>query len=106
MMTQIRQNVTSGKWAVAMVGHKGWRRDAAIGDGITAALNALLTRCDTKEEAERLAAELNDAQPAVLPGSQDVPVYEARRYAKTDYLSRQAREQNGGRDCDRCIIHL
>jgi hypothetical protein len=105
-MTTIKQNVNSGKWAVAMVGYKGWRRDAAIGDGITSALSALVTRCDTKAEAEQIAAELNAAQPAILPGTPDVPVYAAQRYAKRDYLSRQAYEQNGNRDCDRRIIHL
>ena len=106
MTTTINQNVTSGKWAVAIVGYKGWRRDAAIGDGITSALNALITRCETKAEAEELAAALNAEQPSILPGSPDVPVYEARRYAKSDYIGRQAREQNGNRDCDRRIVHI
>lgn len=105
-MSKINQNVTSGKWAVAMTGYKGWHRESAIGDGITAALNALVTRCETKAEAEAIAAELNAAQPSVMPGSQDVPVYEACKYNKADYIGRQAREQNGNRDCDRRIIHL
>ena len=105
-MKTINQNVTSGKWAVAQVGWRGWRRDAAMGDGITSALNALLTRCETKEEAVALAAELNDEQPPVRAGSNDVPVYEARPYRKADYIGRQAREQNQSRDCDRRIIHL
>lgn len=106
MTTAIQQNVTSGKWAVAMVGYRGWRRDSALGDGITSALNALLTRCETRQEAEELAASLNAEQPSVLPGLKDVPVYDARLYAKADYIGRQAREQNGNRDCDRRIIHL
>lgn len=106
MTTTIRQNVTSGKWAVAIVGYRGWMRDAAIGDGITSALNALITRCGTAAEAHELADALNAEQPAILPGSPDVPVYEARRYAKSDYIGRQAREQNGSRDCDRRIVHL
>jgi hypothetical protein len=89
---------------VAIVGYKGWRRDAAIGDGITGALNALVTRTATKEEAERLADELNADQPSIMPGTPDVPVYEVRRYVKSDYISRQAREQNGNRDCDRRIV--
>ena len=105
-MTTIKQNVTSGKWAVAMVGYRGWMRDSAIGDGITSALNALLTRCETQQEAEELAASLNAEQPSVMPGSNDVPVYEARRYAKSDYIGRQARDLNGNRDCDRRIVHL
>ncbi len=105
-MTKIKQNVTSGKWAVAIVGYRGWMRDSAIGDGITSALNALVTRCETKKEAEILAAALNAEQPAILPGSQDVPVYEARLYAKSDYIGRQAREHNGNRDADRRVVHL
>lgn len=106
MATAIKQNVTSGRYAVAIVGYRGWRRDAAIGDGITSALNALVTRCQTKAEALALAGELNAAQPAIMPGSQDVPVYECRKYDRADYLSRQAREQNGNRDCDRRIVNL
>lgn len=103
---KINQNVSNGKYAVAMIGYRGYRREAAIGDGVTSATAALLTRCETMEEAEKIAAELNYSQPAVRPGSQDVPVYAAMKYAKGDYLSRQAREQNGSRDADRRIIHL
>lgn len=106
MTTTIRQNVTSGKWAVAITGWRGWRRDAAIGDGITSATAALVTRCETKAEAVELAAALNGEQPTILPGTPDVPVYEARRYNKSDYIGRQARLQNGNRDCDRRIVHL
>ena len=87
-----------------MVGYRGWRRDSAIGDGITAATSALYTRCATKNEATLLAKELNDALPSVIPGSQDVPVYEAIPYKKLDYISEQDR-RNGDRDCDRRIIH-
>lgn len=105
-MTKINQNLTSGKWAVAIVGYKGWCQSMAIGDGITSALNALITRCETKVEAVELAAALNAEQPSILPGRPCVPVYEARRYAKSDYIGRQAREQNGNRDCDRRIVRL
>ena len=55
---------------------------------------------------EEIAAELNAAQPRVMPGSQDVPVYSAMKYAKSDYIGRQAREQNGNRDADRRVIHI
>lgn len=104
MTTTIKQNVTSGKHAVALVGYSGWRRESAIGDGVTKATMALVTRCGSKTDAARIAKALNDAQPGVLPGSKDVPVYEARKYAKTDYLSQQDR-RNGDRDCDRRIVH-
>ena len=102
----ITQNVSSGKWAVAMVAWHGWMREDAIGDGITSALSALVTRCDTEDEAKTLAAALNDEQPTVMPGGKSVPVYGAMKYAKRDYIGRQAREQNGNRDADRNIIHL
>lgn len=105
-MATITQNVTSGRWAVAITGYRGWRRDAAIGDGITRATAALVTRCETKAEATELADALNGEQPAILPGTPDVPVYEARRYDRADYLSRQDRRQNGSRDCDRRIVQL
>jgi hypothetical protein len=104
--TTSKQNLTSGKYAVALVGYRGWGRDSAIGDGIKAALRALVTRCGTMAEAEAMAARLNEAQPLVLPGSQDVPVYEARRYHRDDYISRQDLAQAGGRDCDRRIAGL
>lgn len=101
----ILQNVTTGRYAVAMVGYRGWRRDSAIGDGITSALNALVARCATMAEAEEIAEAMNAEQPHAMPGSKDVPVYEARKYAKSDYIGRQAREQNGNRDADRRVIH-
>lgn len=101
-MTTITQNLTTGRYAVALVGYRGWRRDSAIGDGITSATSALVTRCATKAEAAAIARDLNDAQPCVMPGSQDVPVYQALAYHRTDYLSRQDRD-NGNRDVDRRI---
>ena len=101
-MAEFKQNLTNGPWAVAVVGYRGWRRDSAIGDGITSALSAVLTRCRDRREAEVLAASLNAEQPTILPGTPDVPVYEARRYVQSDYLSRQAREQ-GGADMRRFI---
>ena len=100
------QNITSGKWAVALVGYKGWRRDSAIGDGITSALNALVTRCETREQAEAIVSELAARLPAIMPGSQDVPEYEVRLYRKADYISAQARQYNGNRDADRRIVRL
>jgi len=102
----IKQNVTSGRWAVAMVGWSGWHRTAAIGDGITTARSALLTRCETQEEATSLAAALNAEQPAVRAGSNDVPVYKAVPYRKLDYLGKQAVQRHQTRDCDRNIIHM
>lgn len=102
---ELKQNLGSGKWAVALVGWSGWCRQMAIGDGITRATIALVTRCETSDEAERIAAELNDAQPGVLPGSPDVPVFESRKYDKMDYISDQDR-RNGSRNCDRRIASL
>lgn len=93
------QILDKGKWAVAVVGMRGWMTDYAIGDGITSATASLRTRCDTKEQAEKLAEEWNDAQPGVLPGSPSVFVYEARRYDRNDYFCRQSAK----RDCDRRI---
>lgn len=99
------QNITSGKWAVALVGYKGWRRDSAIGDGITSAQCALVTRCESRQHAEAIVAEMTAKLPAVLPGSQDVPEYAVRAYRRTDYLSRQDL-RNGSRDADRRIVRL
>ena len=106
MAIKVPQNVSSGRYAVALVGFRGWRRDSAIGDGITAATMALVTRTETQAEADRLAAELNDAQPGVLPGSPDVPRYEAGRYNKTDYIGQQNRDRGQTRDCDRRICDM
>lgn len=102
MATTIQQNLSTGRYAVALVGYRGWRRDSAIGDGITSATSALVTRCRTKAEAVRIAAELNESQPSVMAGSPDVPVYQALPYRRDDYLSRQDRA-NGSRDVDRRI---
>jgi len=97
----IKQNLTSGQWAVAMTGYRGWRRTSALGDGITSAHNALITRCESRAEAEQLAARLNDG-PSMMPGQPDVPEYDARRYRRDDYLSRQSL-RFGSRDIDRRI---
>lgn len=99
------QNITSGKWAVAIVGYKGWRRDSAIGDGITSAQCALVTRCESRQQAEAIVAEMTATLPAVLPGSHDVPEYAVRAYRRTDYLSRQDL-RNGSRDADRRIVRM
>lgn len=100
----VKQNISNGRWAVAWDGYQGWRRSAAIGDGITRATMCLVTRCGSRAEAEALARALNDAQPGVLPGSQDVPTFGAYPYQKRDYMGRQAIQQNGARDCDRRIL--
>lgn len=95
------RNYSSGKWAVAVVGMRGWGSDYALGDGITAALQSLWTRCQTPEEAEGLARRLNDAEPAVLPGSPMVFVFECLPYNKLDYIGSQNRNRDQTRDCDR-----
>lgn len=105
-LTQARQNITSGRWAVAWIGMRGWRRYAAIGDGITRATACLVTRCGAKAEAQALAEALNDAQPGVLPGDPDVPAFECRPYVQRDYIADQAWNQNGQRDCDRRIMSV
>lgn len=97
------KNVSRGKYAVAQTGWRGWRNSALIGDGITLAINALLTRCDTMADANRIAAEMNALHKEPRPGSPSIPVYAAKKYVKTDYLSRQDR-RNGDRDCDQRII--
>jgi hypothetical protein len=89
----------AGRYAVALIGTRGWNRDSAIGDGITSAHNALVSRHETRESAEAEARRLNEAQPHVMPGTQDVPVYDARPYRMDDYLSRQDR-LNGRRRSD------
>lgn len=96
-------NLSSGRWAVARVGMKGWDRDFAIGDGITSAGMALLTRCPTSKEATALADAWNDAQPNVLPGSPSVFIYAARKYVRHDYIDSQNIGRNQCRDCDRRI---
>lgn len=93
------QVLDRGRWAVACVGMQGWRQHMAIGDGITAALCALRTRCETREEADDLARQWNDAQPGVLPGSRSVFVYEARPYRKLDYIGSQNIGRGQTRDC-------
>lgn len=103
MATTTTRNLSSGRWAVALVGWRQWRQDAAAGDGITTALHALVGRYDTREEAEAEAARLNDAQPGTPPGAPSVPEFDARPYRVDDYLSRQQREQGQRRACDRRI---
>lgn len=102
----LNQNLTSGRWAVAIVGYREWRRESAIGDGITSALSALVTRCDSREEAEALAASLNAEQPAILPGTPAVPEYAAVQFDRSRFIGRQAREQNGIRSCDMRVVDL
>ena len=99
------QNLSNGRFAVACVGYRGWRRDSAIGDGITAATMALVTRCETMAEAEAIAQARNDAQPGVMPGDH-VPVFEAVRYRKQDYIGSQNAGRGQTRDCDRRIYRL
>lgn len=91
--------MNTGRYAVALIGTQGWRRDGAIGDGITTAQHALVSRHSTRQAAEAEARRLNDAQPHVMPGTPDVPVYDARVYRMDDYLSRQDR-LNGRRRAD------
>lgn len=98
------RNLSSGRWAVACVGMRGWMQDMAIGDGITSALQSLFTRCETREEAEKLAEELNEAEPGVMPGSPSVFVFEAMPYKKTDYIGSQNRDRGQTRDVDRRIF--
>ncbi len=102
----MKQNVSQGNWAVAIVGYRGWMRDSAIGDGITTARSALITRVPTNEEADTIVARLTAALPSVLPGSPDVPVYAAVPYRRTDYIGRQQLECDGARDHYRRIVHL
>ena len=96
-------NLSTGRYAVALVGYRGWGRDSAIGDGITAATMALVTRCETMAEAEDIAQTRNDAQPGIMPGSQDIPVFEAVKYQKLDYIGSQNAGCGQTRDCDRRI---
>lgn len=100
-----RINTGSGKYAVAMTGYRGWQNNMAIGDGITSAQSALITRCETRAEAQKLAEELNDLQASVLPGSDSVPSYSAMPYDITDYLSADAL-RNGHRNADRRIATI
>lgn len=99
----MNQNLSSGKWAVAVVGLRGWMRESALGDGITNALNALVTRMGTRQEAEAVAAKLNSATMAILPGGSDVCVYESRPYRRADYIGSQQLANGQNRDCDRRI---
>jgi|ERR1700753_3218564 len=103
-LAAVKVNLSKGNWAVAVTGMKGWRNDFAIGDGITKALNALVTRTETESEARDLARLLNSAQPEIRPGGQSVFVYEAMEYQKESYLSRQ--DLGLGRDCDRRIARI
>ena len=97
-------NLSSGRYAVACVGSRQWMSSAAIGDGVTSATSALVTRCKTRVEAERIAAELNASQPTLLPGQGFAWVFEAVPYRHTDYIGRQNRERGQTRDCDRRIF--
>jgi hypothetical protein len=97
------QNLSSGRYAVACVGSRQWMRESAIGDGITAATMALVTRCETHETAREIAQALNDAQPAILPGQGFAWVYEAVLYRRNDYIGQQNIDREQTRDCDRRI---
>lgn len=101
------QNLTSGRWAVAVVGRQEWMRRSAIGDGVTSATMSLVTRCETKQEAEELADRLNDLEPGVMPQSgSSAWIFEAVPYKKTDYISGQNVRRSQTRDCDRQIARL
>lgn len=100
----IRVNLTSGNFAVAITGRRGYRTDYACGNGITEALNTLVTRCETREEAEAICAALNDSQPSEKPGCM-IDCHEVVAYRKTDYIGRQNRERGQTRDCDRQCAH-
>jgi len=102
-LEKLPRTLSIGRWAVAIVGMRAWRRDSAIGDGYTTATAALLTRCETEGEAVALAARWNAAQPAVLPGSQAVFVYASMPYRRADYIGRQNLSRYQARDCDRRI---
>lgn len=94
-----------GKYAVAIVGYRGWHDDMSCGDGITAAHNILVSRHETMHAAEAEAARLTAAQKRpIMPGDPSQPIYEARRYAIADYLSEQDRARNGDRPVDRRIV--
>lgn len=99
---RLPRELNRGRWAVAIASSKQWRSSAAIGDGITSAAVALVTRCETRQDAEAIAAAANDLQPGLMPGQGFAWVYEAVRYDIADYLSQQA-QRNGRRNCDRRI---
>lgn len=101
-----KQNIDNGRWAVAIVGSKQWMSEAAIGDGITTATMSLVTRCQSKAEAEELADKLNDLEPGLLPGQGFAWVFAAVKYTKTDYISRQNVQRGQIRNCDRRIARL
>lgn len=100
----IRVNVSSGRWAVACIGSKQWMSEAAIGDGITSATSSLVTRCETREEAESLAEKMNDLEPGILPGQGFAWVFAAVKYSKSDYIGSQNWDRNQRRDCDRRLF--
>lgn len=85
------RNTASGRWAVAFDGIDQWRCSMAIGDGITKASMALVTRTETKAEAERIAERLRDMQPGLMPGRGAAYSVCVVRYCRRDYVSRQDR---------------
>ena len=97
------RNLTSGSWAVAISGMRGWCQDMAYGDGITTAFHALVERYVTRVQAVAEADRLNAMQPAVMPGGSSVMVFEARRYRRADYIGSQNLARGQDRDCDRRI---
>ena len=102
----ITQNLSRGKYAVAIIGRVTWERDEAIGDGITTASMSLVTRCETLEQAKSLAAELNDLEPGVMPGSGGAWVFEAVPYRRNDYIGQQNIDRSQTRDVDRRVANL
>lgn len=95
-----------GKWAVACTGTRQWGGDASLGDGITLAHNALVTRTVTKAAAEEIVRRFKAAQPLLMPGSGNVRTYEVLRYEIKDYLSWQQVNQNQCRNVDRRIAKV
>lgn len=100
------QQLGRGMWAVAITGQRQWGRDSAIGDGITSATMSLVTRCETREEADRMVEELTDLQPGLLPGSGSAWVFSAVKYCRTDYIGQQNIDRSQTRNCDRRIANL
>lgn len=97
----IRINLTKGAYAVRVSYRTDGRRDFACGDGIVNATSTLVTRCDTREEAEEIAELLNDSQPRT--GLRDV--HEAVKYSRNDYIGKQNIQRGQTRDCDRQCAH-
>ena len=87
------------EWALAVVGMRGWRTDGAIGDGITKASWALVSRHSTEHGARAEMSRREAAQTPILPGSASQPEYAVVPYRMSDYLAREDR-RNGDRPAD------